>query len=142
MAVGAFVKKENKPTIEEILAAIGSNRLFWERLTQFITENYGIQGDFAFYGKNYGWAVRYRKGGKALISIYPGNDSFTVQIVLGEAEARKGARLNLGAKARKVLEEAHRFPEGRWLLIKVDSEKDLDDIKQLILIKAPRKTSK
>lgn len=40
-----------------------------ERLAQFVTDNYQIESDFAFYGKNYGWAMRFRRGGKALLSM-------------------------------------------------------------------------
>jgi len=139
MAKGAFVDRKHLPSMQEIFATLGSKRSLWDDLSQFITGNYGTQGDLAFYGKNYGWATRYRKGGKALVSMYPGNDAFTVQVVLGEAEVMKASGLNLGANARKVLEESHKFPEGRWLFIKVESEKDLDDVKQLILIKSPKK---
>jgi len=139
MAKGAFVDKKHRPTKQEMLRALGSKRSLWDDLSQFISGNYGLQGDLAFYGKNYGWAIRYRKGGKVLVSMYPRNDAFTVQIVLGEAEGRRASGMHLGANTRRVLEEAHNFREGRWLFIEVESAKDLDDVKQLILIKAPKK---
>jgi hypothetical protein len=127
MAKGAFVDKNHRPTMQKIIEIVGSKRSLWNDFSRFISEYYGMEGDLAFYGKNYGWAMRYRKGGKALVSIYPGNDTLTVQIVLGQVEAEKASDV---------------FPEGRWLFIKVDSTKDLDDVKQLILIKSPRKAMK
>jgi hypothetical protein len=119
MAVGTFVEKEHQPTMREISASVGSKKDLWDSLERFVAENYRTKRDFAFYGKNYGWAVRFRKGGKALLSIYPGEGSFTVQIVLGETPASKASSLRLDKNAKNVLESARQFPEGRWLFIRV-----------------------
>mgnify|MGYP002153788772 CR=1 FL=1 len=136
MSVGIFVDKMHRPTMEEVSAVIGPKRQLWDSLTRFVVKTYQIQRDFAFYGKNYGWAVRFRAGGKALLSMYPGKESFTVQIVLGQTVAEQAFSLNLGKDVRKVLEKAHRFPEGRWLFIKVESQRDLNDIQRLLLVKS------
>ncbi len=79
--------------------------------------------------------MRFRKGGKALLSMYPGEGSFTVQIVLGETPAKKASSLKFGRNARNVLESARQFPEGRWLFIRVSVKQDLRDIRQLLLLK-------
>jgi hypothetical protein len=136
MVIGTFLDKEHQPTMREIFASIGAKRKSWERLAQFIADNYRIRGDLAFYGKNYGWASRFRKGGKVLASIYPGKDSFTVQIVLGETLVEKASGLKLGRNVRKVLENAHQFPEGRWLFIRIESQQDITDVQQLLVLKA------
>ena len=121
--------------MREISISVGSKKDLWDTLERFVAENYRTKRDFAFYGKNYGWAVRFRKGGKALLSMYPGEGSFTVQIVLGETPASKASSLRLGKNAKNVLESAHQFPEGRWLFIRVSSKKDIRDIQQLLLLK-------
>ena len=82
MGIGVFVDKGRKPTTRGILATLGSRRRLWEELIRFIAENYRVDGDLIFGGKNYGWALRYRKGGKALTTIYPARESFVVQIVI------------------------------------------------------------
>jgi hypothetical protein len=135
MAVGTFVEKQHQPTMREIFASIGSKKELWDNLERFVAENYQTKRDFAFYGKNYGWALRFRKAGKALLSMYPGEGSFTVQIVLGEAPAKKASSLKLGKNVRNVLENAHEFPEGRWLFIRVGSKQDVRDVQQLLLLK-------
>jgi hypothetical protein len=121
--------------MREISISVGSKKDLWDSLERFVAENYRTKRDFAFYGKNYGWAVRFRKGGKALLSMYPGEGSFTVQIVLGGTPASKASSLRLGKNAKNVLESAHQFPEGRWLFIRVSSKKDIRDIQQLLLLK-------
>jgi hypothetical protein len=136
MAIGTLVDKEHQPTMQEILASIGAKRKFWERPAPFIAENHRIKGDFAFCGKNYGWALRFRKGGKAPISMYPGKGAFTVQIVLGPALVGEASNLQLGKNVRNVLESAREFPEGRWLFIRIESEQDIEDVEQLLVLKA------
>jgi len=120
-----------------IFASIGSKKELWEDLTRFIADNYRVKSDFAFYGKNYGWALRFRRTGKALLSLYPGEESFTVQIVLGETAAEKAASLKLGKNVRNVIENARQFPEGRWLFIRIRSKQDISDVQQLLMLKAP-----
>jgi hypothetical protein len=141
MAVGVFIEKRHRPEMKEMLASINSKKGLWNDLERFLEENYRTKRDFAFYGKNYGWAVRFRKAGKALLSAYPEEDAFTVQIILSQTLAEKASSLKLGKNAKKVLENAHPFPEGRWLFIKVNSSEDISDIKQLILLKERPKTS-
>jgi hypothetical protein len=135
MAVGTFVEKQHQPTMREVFASIGSKKELWANLERFVAENYRTKRDFAFYGKNCGWALRFRKAGKALLSMYPGEGSFTVQIVLGETPAKKASSLRLGKNARNVLGGAHQFPEGRWLFIRVSVKQNLRDIQQLLLLK-------
>jgi hypothetical protein len=137
VAIGMFVDKKHQPTMKEVFSAIGAKRLLWESLTQFIADNYGIKGDFAFYGKNYGWAIRFREAGKALLSMYPGKNGFTVQIVIGQTHAEKVFDLNLGEKVKKILRDAHQFREGRWLFIAILSKRDLEDVQQLLRVKLP-----
>ena len=138
MPIGTFTDKEHKPTTAEIVAAIGSKRPLWENLTSFIEDSYRLKSDFAFYGKNYAWALRFRKVGKALLSLYPGQESFTAQIVISETQVKKALSSGLSRKTNKIIEDAHPYPEGRWLFIKVESEQDLNDIKQFLMVKSQR----
>jgi hypothetical protein len=138
--VGTFVDKHHQPTTREIFASIGSKKELWNNLVRFVEGNYRTKRDFAFYGRNYGWALRFRKAGKALLSMYPGKGSFTAQIVLRGTSAKKVFNLKLGRNVRNVLQNAHEFPEGRWLFIRVGSKRDLDDVQQLLLLKERPKT--
>jgi hypothetical protein len=135
MSIGVFSTKEHQPTMGEIFASLGSKRVLWEKLTLFITDNYRTRDDFAFYGKNLGWAKRFRKSGKALLSLYPGKESFTAQIILGQTETEKASSLKLSNKVKKILEDAHQYTEGRWVFIKIESEQDINDVQQLLMVK-------
>lgn len=136
MSKGIFTDRTHQPTRQEIQAALGSKRPAWEELTRFVSEKYGGEGELKFYGKNYGWAVRFRRSGKALLSLYPGKNWVTAQIILGRPQVEKARVLKLGKNVRQTLESAHQYPEGRWLFIKVGSKKDISDIEALLLLKS------
>ncbi len=135
MSIGAFTDKQHQPTAEEIMEMVGASRPAWENLERYVTENYRVKKDFGFYGKNYGWAVRLRKGGKALLSFYPRQGGFTVQVVLGEAQVQQALRADIGQNARRAIEAATPFAEGRWLFIPMETEKDEEDIKYFLKLK-------
>jgi hypothetical protein len=135
MSVGVFTDKAHAPTAEQISESIGPRRAAWEEIVQVIRERYSHREDWRFYGKNYGWALRFRKGGKALVSLYPAEGSFTVQLILSQAEVDKAHGLKLGKHVRQIIEQAYPFPEGRWVFIPVRSGQDLRDVHQLLALK-------
>jgi hypothetical protein len=135
VSIGLFVDKANPPTMEQVLEVIGPRRPAWEELVRRVREQFNPQEEFKFYGKNYGWALRFRKSGKALVSLYPTEGSFTIQIILGGAETRKARALRLGKHVKRIIDEAHAYPEGRWLFIPVKAGKDIKDVGQLLALK-------
>lgn len=135
MSIGIFSDKDHQPTTQEVFHALGPKRPHWDRLTQFISDNYQMPGLLSFGGKKYGWNVWYRRGGKTLVSLYPQQGYFVAQIVLGKDQAEQALNLKLGKNVRQAVEEAPQLHDGRWLFIKVRSEKDVKDIEQLLLIK-------
>jgi hypothetical protein len=135
MSIGVFSDKDQRPTTRQVLHALGSRRPLWERLTHFISDNYQMPGALSFGGKKYGWNVWYRKGGKTLVTLYPQQAYFVAQIVLGKDQAERALHLKLGANARRVIEDAPQLHDGRWLFIKVRSERDVKDVEQLLQTK-------
>jgi hypothetical protein len=137
MPIGAFTDKQHIPSLDEIQASLGLQWNIWQQLSQFISDTYKSTGEFKFYGKSYGWAVRYRKNGKALLSLYPAQSSFTVQIILSEAQIAQAQRSDLTQSTLDAIAAANPYPEGRWLFIPVKSARDLQDVRNMLAIKAP-----
>jgi hypothetical protein len=135
MSVGVFTDKAQAPTLEQVTEAIGSRRAAWEEILQIIRDRYSHQEDWRFYGKNNGWALRFRKSGKALASLYPAEGSFTVQLILSQADVDQTRDLKLGKHVRQIIEQAHPFPEGRWVFVPVKSGQDLRDVQRLLALK-------
>jgi hypothetical protein len=121
--------------MKQILTALGDKWSAWEEFVAFVRAKCPSQEEFKFYGKNYGWALRFRKGGKALLSLYPTQSCFTVQVILSEEAAQATRDLKLGKRVRQVIERAYPFPEGRWLYIPIKSQKDVKDVQQLLAVK-------
>jgi hypothetical protein len=135
MTIGLFTDKDQPPTMSEVSNALGSQHLLWDKLTQFIADNYPIPGEWNFGGKNYGWNVWYRKSGKTLVTLYPQKGCFVAQIVLGKDQVEQALNLKLGKNVGTILTETPQLHDGRWLFIKVKTEKDVRDIQQLLQVK-------
>jgi hypothetical protein len=140
MSKGLFTDKNHKPTEKEVFDAISSVKPQWDSLISFIENNYKITGEFKFYGKNFGWALRYRKSGKVLISIYPGKDEFMVQIILNGKEVEKALQLDIAPETKKIIMETSSIREGNWIYLKVIPDTGLNDIESLILVRSPIKS--
>lgn len=136
MSVGIFTDKTAKPMVGELLKSLGARRELWNDLVKFISDNYGVQGEFKYYGKKYGWTLCFTKNGRALISLYPGRKGFTAQVVIGSKIDTKVKGLKLGKNVKMVYKNARMRHDGRWLFIKVKKERDIKDIKELVMLKA------
>jgi len=71
--------------------------------------------------------------------MFPGRNTFTVQIVLGRAASEQAARLEFGKSVREIFDNARQLHDGRWLFIPVRSKRDLQDIERLIAAKMESK---
>ena len=135
MSIGCFVDKSRAPSPEEMRAALGPAFPYWERLMEFIAATYAIPPNLSFGGKNYGWNLRYRKGGKSLLSLYPQQNGFFAQVVLGKEQVEKALTLSLGEKVGTLVRDTPQLHDGKWLWIPVTCEADAADVEQLLLVK-------
>lgn len=143
MGIGIFTDKAHRPADDEVLAAIGDKLPLWQELIRYIREKYPVEEDFKFlYGKNYGWALRFRIKGQLLTSLYPAKGGFNAQINLSEEAVEKVPSLKPGKNVQKAIERANPYPEGRWLFVSVESEKDLRDIQLLLALRTGAKLVK
>lgn len=136
MSISAFHQKEHVPGEAEILAVIGTKVALWNQLSQWMHESLSAQQDLKYmYGKKYGWARRFSMGNALLSAFYPRQDGFTVQIILNRAALKQAVRLKLGKSAKEAIDRAHPYAEGKWLFISVESERDAEDVRQLLQLK-------
>jgi hypothetical protein len=115
----------------------------WSDLRRFIEERYDPVSETVFAGAKYGWAIRYRKGGKPLCTLYPENGGFTVLLVLGKEETEKALSLKneLSSRTYDIIENARQYHDGRWPWIRLLTIRDVDDVEKLLQIKRrPKKT--
>jgi Protein of unknown function (DUF3788) len=143
MSVGKFTDKKHQPTEAEVLAAVGTRLPLWQELLSFVRTNYPVQEDFKFmYGKNYGWAYRFRIKGQFFTSFYPAEDGFAVHVNLSPSAVEQALSLPPGKNVQQAIERAIPYPEGRWLFIRVESQEDAADIRHLWTLRLAMKRVK
>lgn len=135
MPIGYFLDKTHPPDTNELSSTLGATQPFYMRLLDFIANNYAMVGDLTYGGKNYGWNLWYRKSGKSLVTLFPQQDYFVAQVVLGRDQVEKALTIPLGENVSRVLHETPSLHDGRWLFIKVQTEKDVENVEQLLLVK-------
>jgi hypothetical protein len=109
----------------------------WSSLREHLATHYDHTPELDFGGKKYGWAIRYRKSRKTLITLFPERGGFTVLIVLGRQEAVKAnaAPDELSSNVREILESTKQLHDGRWLWIRPTCKADIESIKALLSAK-------
>ncbi|MBA7539542.1 hypothetical protein ES705_31822 [subsurface metagenome] len=127
-----------KPTEKDILYFLEKPAsIAWIDLTSFLNINYDFVPETTFYGKKYGWTVRYRRSGKTLCSLFPEKGSFTILLVFGKNEIQKFEELKFefSQEIVQLYENTKKLHDGKWLWIRVHKSEDLEDVKMLIVIK-------
>ena len=139
MSIGFFTDRIHQPTEAEIAAALGGAGA---RFAEMVAETRAIPRvveDFRFmYGKTYGWAVRFRLKGKLLAAFYPNAGFFVAQVILSPAQLAEVEGVDLHAAARKALDTATLYAEGKWLFVPVRTAEDEADVRRLIGVKMGR----
>ncbi len=138
-----MLDRENPPTAKGITDYLGSDAAeAWEDITAFLAASYNFTPETVFGGKKYGWAIRYRRSGKSLCTLYPEKGAFTALVVLGgkETEQTLAVLSDFSPKVADVISSAKQYHDGRWLWLRVLNSADTADIKRLLQIKKkPRK---
>ena len=129
-----LLNKTSIPNEKFIIDNIGKNSSLWIELQKYLSDNYDFTRETIFYGKKYGWTIRYRKSGKTLCSLFPEVGAFTILIVLGKKEVEKvySEIDKLNPEVKDVFEKTEQLHDGKWLWIRVLNEDDLESIRLLL----------
>ena len=124
MSRGVFTERASRPGETEVEVALGEAASLWTELVAFIDSSFRVRSDWKFYGKNYGWALAFKKSGKALVSLFPGAGSFTAQVILKEEQIARVPDELMIPELRAAIENANPYAEGRWIFLAVGSERE------------------
>jgi hypothetical protein len=125
--------------MDNILLVLGSTYPLWERAIRSVEADDRVSGEWTTWGG--GWNIRYRRGGKSLVALYPQREGFVAQVVLGKAQAEQALALDLREQVGKMLREQPQLRDGKWLYIPVLTTADVEDVEQLIDLKRGRHPS-
>lgn len=130
--------KNEQPSLEELSAYV-QTPVFGQFCSK-IKETYNCREKIEFSSCSWkpGWNVKFKKSGKTLCTIYPGETFFTVMIVIGKKEKEPVERL-LPDCTRQLQEIYAQTEEGngqRWLMIDLaDADELYHDVFRLIEIR-------
>ena len=129
------------PGIENHIS--GDARLRWRDLTAHIEAEYKSAPQIVFSvcaGKP-GWNVKYKKGAKALCTLYPETDGFTALVVLGTADMMRfdAVRPAYTAYINALYDKCRLFNNTKWLMIQVSDDDIQSDVKKLLHLKLEKR---
>lgn len=134
------------PDYDEIMDYINlPARELWRQINHFIQQRYEAEPRI-MYSKcsaKPGWNIKYQKSGKSLCTLYPELDSFValVVITLDILPVIEALSEELTGSVLDIIRRAKPFNGTLWLMIQVESDSVLKDVKQLLLLKQDTKRS-
>ena len=138
-SINRLTQPGNPPNDTEIAEWMGSEAFeYWKQVAHLIELNYpGIfTPDWLFGGKKHGWSLRYKKS-KSFCTFIPEKNRFALLIVFGAKEREKveAIRSGLLTRTQKEYDKATTYHDGKWLLLTVDSDNVVEDVRQLLAVK-------
>ena len=133
-----------EPSIEELGNYIqGSAGIMWRELTGFLEDTFKPKSQVTYSvcsGKP-GWNLKYKKSGKALCTLYPEKDFFITLVVLGSKDRNMFDiyREDFSGYITELYDSCKLFNGTKWLMINVNNEATLRDVKNLILLKTEKR---
>ncbi len=126
-----------EPTKEDISSYVNSP--LWEQLCNYVEKEYQSKPvlEYSRCSMQYGWNVKYKKGGRTLCTLYPMEGYYIALIVIGERE-RLEFEWMLPGFTEYLQQLYHNTKTGmgqKWLMISVTDDTVLGDVKQCIAIR-------
>lgn len=132
-----YYPKSQQPTLEQISSYIASP--LWGELCAWAEKSYQIEPkvEHSTCSGAPGWNVKYKKGGRALCTLYPDEGQFTAMVTIGTKEAAEAELLlpTCSEYIRELFARTCDFNGGRWLMIRVTDAAVLEDVKKLIRLR-------
>jgi len=132
----AFVGHAEKPTSEELSAALGPTSGIWNRLVEAMAEKYGVNiQEWTSYSPKYGWSLRLKLKKRNILYMVPCKGCFRVAFILGDKALKAVKQIKLPQPVIAAIENATRYPEGTGVRLLVKRTSDLSAIQKLAAIK-------
>ena len=81
--------------------------------------------------------LRFRRGGKTILTIYIRDDRYDFHVIFGKAEREKfeNVRHEFSQELQDIYDNSTTYDDGKWMLISIDNPEKLNSVKQLVQIK-------
>lgn len=135
----AMYGKDRQPTLEAISEYVDSP--YWQTLQTWLQTSYGVQPQMTYSGCSGqpGWNLKFKKGGRALCTLYPMEGWFIALVVIGAKEemAYSLRAPGLTPYVQSLYDASAGMPGQKWLMIPVRGADALEDVKALVEIRRP-----
>lgn len=109
------------------------------RLQAWLAETYGLQPaiEFSRCSMDKGWNVKYKKGSRALCTLYPRVGHVTCMVSMGGKQLPDVEALlpTFSPEFQALYEKTALFNGGKWLLLDLKEPAHLEDVERLMLMK-------
>lgn len=136
MLPNAFIGKPEKPTEDELSAALGPGKAVWDQFLADLAADFDVPiQEWHSYSPKAGWALRVKRGKRTILYLSPCQGCFLASFALGDRAVAAARRSRLSRQVLKNLDEAKRYAEGTALRIEVHGPQDIATIKKLATVK-------
>lgn len=129
---------DRTPSMEE-LDRYADNPL-WPELRQYLKDAYGAEPrmEYSRCGLEPGWNVKFKKGSRALTTVYlrPGYVTAMISVAPKDEAAAEGILLTCSQDTRALYRNTASSKMGRWLMLDLTSREVLEDVKALLVLRA------
>lgn len=135
MESSVFTDKSIQPDHDRLSQVLEETGKFWEAIKQHIREKHGnVIEEWKFYSAKYGWTLKTLLKKRNLFFFTPLDGYFRIGFVFGN-KAVAAEQSDLPDDIKTVLKNAHKYAEGRVIVIIVKNQQDVENVKKLIDIK-------
>ena len=128
---------DRQPSMEELDRYADSP--LWQSLRAYLKEAYGAEPrmEYSRCGLEPGWNVKFKKGGKALTTVYlrPGYVTAMISVAPKDEAAAEGVLLTCTEETRERYRNTASSKMGRWLMLDLTSLEVLEDVKALLALR-------
>ena len=123
-----------QPDMKQIREFVDSP--YWEQLCSYLQKTYVTSPsiEYSRCSMQTGWNVKYKKGSRAICTLYPDKGYFICMVSIGAKEAAEAELVMKGCSPylQGLYEKTVPFNGGRWLMIVVSDKATMEDVNEII----------
>lgn len=136
MHPNAFTGRPDPPAGADLESALGPAKALWDQLLADLACESGVTtAEWHSYSRKSGWAMRLKRGARAIVYLSPGKGRFTASLALGGKAVEAACASPLPKRVIRAIEGARKYAEGTAVRLEVKGATDVVAVKALAAIK-------
>ena len=136
MSASIYTEKLVEPDDKMLSFDLAETKKYLDKIAELIENDYGdFKPEWKFYSKKSGWILKMFTKKRNVLFIVPCDKYFRVAFTFGDKASDLIFNSKLPDTIKKDLFEAKKYAEGRTIQIAVKTDKDFDNILNMIRIK-------